>query len=162
VLNLSIAENVTLSKLKGFGPFGLLLSKNRNRATQKWIDQLDIRCLGPSQHVIDLSGGNQQKVALARLLQHDVDILLLDEATKGIDVGAKAKIYQVIDQLTTDSENERQKPKAILMISSYLPELLGVCDQVAVMHRGKLSEVKPSNQLDEHKLMLAATGQGEL
>jgi len=162
VLNLSVAENVTLSKLKDFGPFGLLLSKNRNKATQKWIDQLDIRCLGPSQSVVDLSGGNQQKVALARLLQHDVDILLLDEATKGIDVGAKAKIYQVIDQLTSGSEDDVQKPKAVLMISSYLPELLGVCDRVAVMHRGKLSEVKPTDELDEHKLMLAATGQGEL
>lgn len=162
VLNLSVAENVTLSKLNIFGPLGLILAKNRKKAAQKWINELDIRCLGPEQEVMDLSGGNQQKVALARLLQHDVDILLLDEPTKGIDVGAKAKIYQVINQLATGSSENNQKPKAILMISSYLPELLGVCDRVAIMHRGRLSLAKSTDEVDEHKLMLAATGQGEL
>jgi len=160
VLNLSVAENVTLSKLNIFGPLGLILAKNRKQATQKWIDELDIRCLGPEQSVVDLSGGNQQKVALARLLQHDVDVLLLDEPTKGIDVGAKAKIYQVINQFASGSSEI--KPKAILMISSYLPELMGVCDRVAIMHRGRLSMAKPTEDVDEHKLMLAATGQGEL
>jgi ribose transport system ATP-binding protein len=162
VLNLSVAENVTLSRLNIFGPLGIILAKNRKQATQKWIDELDIRCLGPEQDVGDLSGGNQQKVAFARLLQHDVDVLLLDEPTKGIDVGAKAKIYQVINQLATGSSKDNQKPKAILMISSYLPELLGVCDRVAIMHRGRLSVAKSTEEVDEHKLMLAATGQGEL
>lgn len=161
-INLSIAENITLSNLKNFGPFGLILSKNRNKAVEKWIQELDIRCLHPEQSTEDLSGGNQQKVALARLLQHDVDVLLLDEPTKGIDVGAKAKIYQMIDSLATGSAGKNRKPKAILLVSSYLPELLSICDRIAVMHRGRLSEAKPATEVDKHQLMMAATGQGEL
>lgn len=162
VLNLSIADNITLSRLIGFGPLRLIFPRNQHKATQKWIDRLDVRCIGPTQRIGDLSGGNQQKAVLARLLQHDVDIMLLDEPTKGIDVAAKAKIYQVIDEMASGSTAEKQQPKAILMISSYLPELLGVCDRIAVMSRGKLSVTKPVQEVDEHKLMLAATGQGEL
>jgi ribose transport system ATP-binding protein len=160
-LNLSIADNVTLSNLKGFGPMKIVLPHRQNTATQNWIKELDIRCLRPQQPVQDLSGGNQQKVAFARLLQHDVDVLLLDEPTRGIDVAAKAKIYQVINLLASGNQQEKISPKAILMVSSYLPELLGVCDRVAVMYRGKLSPPKPVKDINEHELMLAATGQGE-
>lgn len=161
-LNLSIADNVTLSKLRGFGPFKLVLPARQNKATQNWIERLDIRCREPRQVVVDLSGGNQQKVALARLLQHDVDIMLLDEPTRGIDVAAKAKIYQVIDELAAGSGKDNRPAKAILMVSSYLPELLGICDRIAVMYRGKLSPAKPVEEVDAHSLMLTATGQGEL
>ena len=159
-LNLSIADNVTISKLKGFGPLGLVLPQNQHAAAGKWIKRLAIRATHPGQRVGDLSGGNQQKVALARLLQHDVDVMLLDEPTRGIDVAAKAKIYQVIDDLAAVSAKSSRPPKAIIMISSYLPELLGVCDRIAVMHRGRLSQAQPVSEVDEHKLMLAATGEG--
>ena len=91
---------------------------------------------GPAQTVGELSGGNQQKVAVARLLHHDVDVLLLDEPTRGIDVGSKAQIYRLIDELVADAPG--RTPKAVLMVSSYLPELLGVCDRIAVMPRGRL------------------------
>ena len=151
-----------MSKLDGFGPFGLVLPSRQEDATDQWIAEMDIRCQGAAQTVGDLSGGNQQKVALARLLQHDVDVLLLDEPTRGIDVAAKAKIYEVIDKLVSVSGETTRKPKAILMVSSYLPELLGVCDRIAVMSRGKLSAIKGIDAVDEHKLMLAATGHGEL
>ncbi len=153
---LNISDNVTLTKLKGFGPLGLVFPKKQDRATQNWIDRLDIRCWSPQQQVQHLSGGNQQKVALARLLQHDVDILLLDEPTRGIDVAAKAKMYQIIDELVTGQEGV--PPKTVLIISSYLPELLGICDRIAVMHRGILGPARPVEEMDEHKLMLAATG----
>ena len=162
VLNLNVAENVTLSRLSGFGPLGLVSPARLNRATEHWIDQLDIRCSGPGQDVESLSGGNQQKVLLSRLLQHDVDIMLLDEPTRGIDVAAKAKIYQIIDDMATGSSEAGRLPKAILMISSYLPELLGICDRIAVMNRGRLSAAVPAKDVDEHQLMIAATGQGEL
>ena len=99
---------------------------------------------------MELSGGNQQKVALARLLHHDTDVFLLDEPTRGIDVGAKAQIYEVIDR-------EAAKGKAILMVSSYLPELLGVCDRIAVMTRGRLGPARPTASLDEHEILLEAT-----
>ena len=161
-LNMSLADNVTLSKLEGFGPFGLILPKNQHAAVERWIGQLDIRCQGPEQTMGDLSGGNQQKSALARLLQHDVDVMLLDEPTRGIDVASKAKIYQVIDELAFGSETRGRPPKAILMISSYVAELLGVCDRIAVMFRGRLSSPRPAEDIDEQKLMLAATGKGTL
>lgn len=161
-LNLSLADNVTLSRLKGLGPLGLVLPRHQQMAAQRWVEGLDIRCQAPGQKVIELSGGNQQKAALARLLQHDVDILLLDEPTRGIDVAAKAKMYQVIDELASGAGTSGRRAKAVLMISSYLPELLGVCDRVAVMHRGRLSEARPVKDLDEHQLMLAATGESGL
>jgi len=159
-VSLSIADNVTLSNLGGFGPLGLVFPRRQDKATQRWIGRLGIRCRGPRQSVLSLSGGNQQRVALARLLQHDVDVFLLDEPTRGIDVAAKAMIYKLINSLATGSPDEGRPPKAVLMVSSYLPELLGVCDRVAVMCRGKLGPTHRIDEVDEHKLMLEATGQG--
>jgi ribose transport system ATP-binding protein len=158
-LSLTVADNVTLSRLTGFGPLGLVLPSRQDRAAKRWIEQLGIRCRGPRQSVSSLSGGNQQRVALARLLQHDVDVLLLDEPTRGIDVAAKAMIYKLIDELATGSPSQGREPKAILMVSSYLPELMGVCDRIAVMCRGKLGPIHKIKEIDEHKLMLEATGQ---
>ena len=158
-LALSIAENVTLSRLKGFGPLGMVLPSRQNTAADRWIEKLGIRCRDVRQSVLSLSGGNQQRVALARLLQHDVDVLLLDEPTRGIDVAAKALIYKLIDELAAGSPTEGRESKAVLMVSSYLPELLGVCDRVAVMCRGRLGPTRPIDETDEHKLMLEATGQ---
>lgn len=156
-LSLSIADNVTLTRLKGFGPAGFVLPSRQAQATRGWIDKLNIRSLGPEQPVSSLSGGNQQKVALARLLQHDVDVLLLDEPTRGIDVGAKATIYQIIDELATGTGGGQKK--SILMVSSYLPELIGVCDRVAVMCRGQLRQAHSAEDVDEHALMVEALGQ---
>jgi len=153
-LGMSLADNMTLSKLRDLGPMGLISLKTQKEVTQKWIESLDIRCQNPGQAVRDLSGGNQQKTALARLLYHDVDLLLLDEPTRGIDVAAKAKIYKVLDDLVSG-----EGKKAVLMVSSYLPELLGVCDQIAVMCRGNLGPARPVSEVDEHMLMLEATGQ---
>ena len=158
-VSLSVADNVTLSKLKGFGPLGLVLPSRQDKATRRWLERLDIRCLGPRQSVSSLSGGNQQKVALARLLQHDVDVLLLDEPTRGIDVAAKALVYKLINALATGSPTEGREPKAVLMVSSYLPELMGVCDRVAVMCRGRLGPTYRIDEVNEHNLMLEATGQ---
>jgi ribose transport system ATP-binding protein len=99
--------------------------------------------------VSELSGGNQQKVALARLLYHDLDVLLLDEPTRGIDVGSKASIYRLIDELATGG-------KAVLLVSSYLPELLGVADRIAVMRRGELLEAVPAAEATEESLIARA------
>ena len=157
-LNLSISDNVTLSKMDGLGPPGFVLPKEQNRATQTWVDALDIRCRDVAQPVQDLSGGNQQKTALARLLHHDVDVLLLDEPTRGIDVAAKATIYKVIDGIVGAQSG---RSKGVLMVSSYLPELLGICDRVAVMARGRLSAARKVTDVTEQELMLIATGQAE-
>jgi len=157
-LSLSVADNVTLSKLKGFGPLGMVLPSRQDKATRRWLRELDIRCRGPRQPVGSLSGGNQQKVALARLLQHDVDVFLLDEPTRGIDVAAKALVYKLINAVATGSPAEGRQPKAVLMVSSYLPELMGVCDRVAVMCRGILGPTYKVSEVNEHELMFEATG----
>jgi ribose transport system ATP-binding protein len=152
-VNLSIADNLTLSRLDGLGPAGLVLSGRQAAASRRWIEPLQIKCRDVSQPVAALSGGNQQKVAVARLLHHDVDVLLLDEPTRGIDVGAKARIYALIDELATQG-------RAILLVSSHVPELLGVCDRVAVMCRGRLGPARPVDEIDEHSLMQEAIGHG--
>ena len=159
-LALPIAHNITMSQLGGLGPFGLVLPSRQADASRQWIKRLAIKCRTPSQPVQDLSGGNQQKVAIARLLHHDVDLLLLDEPTRGIDVGSKAQIYQLIDELTTADAASGRKPRAILMVSSYLPELLGVCDRIAVMCRGVLGPARPVSETSEHQIMIEATGSG--
>ncbi|MHC4200512.1 MAG: sugar ABC transporter ATP-binding protein [Planctomycetota bacterium] len=156
---LSVADNVTLSRLEGFGPLGLVLPGRQDEAVMRWIDRLGIRCRSPRQPVVDLSGGNQQKVAVARMLQHDVDVMLLDEPTRGVDVAAKATIYRLIDELACGSAEEGREPKAILVVSSYLPELMGICDRVAVMCRGRLGPARETAEIDEHQLMTEATGQ---
>jgi ribose transport system ATP-binding protein len=160
-LNLSIADNITLSKLRGFGPLNMIMPSRQSKTTQRWIDLLDIRCQSTTQRVDHLSGGNQQKTAFARLLQHDVDILLLDEPTRGIDVAAKAKLYAIIDEIASGTGFYKGKPRAVLIISSYLPELLGICDRISVMVRGTLGPAHPISKIDEHQLMLEATGQVE-
>jgi ribose transport system ATP-binding protein len=145
-LGLSIADNLTLSNLP------IITSPDAQaNASRHWVDKLKIRCRTPHQPVGDLSGGNQQKVAIARLLHHGVDVLLLDEPTRGIDVGSKAQIYEVIDELAKSG-------KAVLMVSSYLPELMGVCDRIAVMCRGVLGPARPVAERTEHDVMMEATG----
>jgi ribose transport system ATP-binding protein len=157
-LGMSIADNITLSLLNGLGPLGLVLPSRQEAASQRWIDKLAVKCRAASQAVQNLSGGNQQKVAIARLLHHDVDLLLLDEPTRGIDVGSKAQIYRLIDELAGGDSASGRKPRAILMVSSYLPELLGTCDRIAVMCRGRLGPARPVSETNEHLIMLEATG----
>jgi len=154
-VSMSVADNITMTKLKNMGPLGLVTPSGQNRAAAGLIKALDIRTQGPGQRVADLSGGNQQKTALARLLHHDVDVLLLDEPTKGIDVGSKAQVYGLIDELVSGAPGGK---KAVLLVSSYLPELLGVCDRIAVMCRGRLGPARDASELDEHSLMREATG----
>ena len=151
---LSVADNVTGSRLDGLGPGVLVWPSRQDAAARRWIDRLAIRCAGPRQTVAELSGGNQQKGAMARLLHHDVDVLVLDEPTRGIDVASKAEIYRVIDTLVSSGET----PKAVLLVCSYLPELLGVCDRIAVMSRGRLGPARRVEEWTEHSLLMDASG----
>jgi ribose transport system ATP-binding protein len=143
----TIGENVTLSKLPGF-----LVSPAWTRgAARTRIEELSIKCSGPDARAFELSGGNQQKVAIARLLHEDVDVWLMDEPTRGIDVASKAQIYALIDQLAA-------RGKALLVVSSHLPELLGICDRICVMRRGILGEARAASEWTEKALLAAATG----
>ncbi|MCK5941313.1 MAG: sugar ABC transporter ATP-binding protein, partial [Planctomycetes bacterium] len=150
-LSMSIADNATLSKLTGYGPMGTVLPSRQQKAAGKWIEKLEIKCASAKQKVDALSGGNQQKVALARLLAADCDVLLLDEPTRGVDVGAKAEIYRLID------EQAHAQNAAVLVVSSYLPELLGLCDRVAVVARGDVLPARAVHELDEHGLLAQMT-----
>ncbi|HKQ38377.1 MAG TPA: sugar ABC transporter ATP-binding protein [Verrucomicrobiae bacterium] len=152
MLNLSIADNLTLTRLQPLASCGFVRSGKQQRASAEWMQRLDVRASDPWQTVSELSGGNQQKVALGRLLHHDARILLLDEPTRGIDVGSKAEIYRWMGQLAADG-------RAILFVSSYLPELLGVCDTIAVMCRGVITQIRPAAEWTEHSIMAAAIGQ---
>jgi ribose transport system ATP-binding protein len=147
-LGLSVADNLMLSKFDG-----IVLPSRQASAAGRWIDRLAVKCRDAHQRISELSGGNQQKVAIARLLHHDVDVLLLDEPTRGIDVGSKAQIYQLMDDLVSQGD------KAVILVSSYIPELLGTCDRIAVMCRGRLGPARPVEQLDEQALILEATGE---
>jgi ribose transport system ATP-binding protein len=150
-LTQSVADNLTASRLAPYARFGWLNLAQRRRAVARWLDRLGIRSRGPQQRLGELSGGNQQKVALARLLHQDADVLLLDEPTRGVDVGSKAEIYQLIGELAAQGH-------AILFVSSYLPELLGLCDTLAVMQRGLMTPPRPTAQWTEEEIMASATG----
>ena len=105
MLNQSLADNLTLAKLSAFARGGWLDRRRQEEAGRKWIAALDVRCRGPAQRLAELSGGNQQKIALARLLEHPARIFLLDEPTRGIDVGSKA-------QTRTKLRSRRSRPRA--------------------------------------------------
>jgi ribose transport system ATP-binding protein len=149
----SIADNITLTKLETFGRLGWISGARQQAAAQKWVGELRIKCRDAAQPIGQLSGGNQQKAALARLLEHPARIFLLDEPTRGIDVGSKAEIYRLIGALAAQG-------KAVIVVSSYLPELLGLCDTIGVMCRGELVAVRPRAQWDEAGIMRVATGSG--
>ncbi|HWE38464.1 MAG TPA: sugar ABC transporter ATP-binding protein [Isosphaeraceae bacterium] len=149
-LGRSIEDNLTYPALGRYARFGWLDLRGRRHEARRWMEALRVRAVGPGQAVGALSGGNQQKVALARLLHQEADVLLLDEPTRGIDVGSKAEVYRLIGELAA-------RGKAVLMVSSYLPELLGVCDRIAVMSRGSLSPAKPVAEWSEHTIMEVAT-----
>jgi ribose transport system ATP-binding protein len=149
-LSLSVADNMTLSDLAPYRRRGLLSPARQRRAVAGLVRELKIKAKGPGQRVGDLSGGNQQKVALARLLHQKASVLLLDEPTRGIDVVSKSQIYEWIGGLAREG-------KAVLFVSSYLPELLGICDRIVVFHRGLLVESRPTAEWTAEGLMAAAT-----
>lgn len=154
MLSQSLADNLTLTKQETFGRFGFISATRQRAAAQRWVDELRVKCRNAAQPINQLSGGNQQKVAIARLLEHPARIFLLDEPTRGIDVGSKAQIYELIGQLAAAG-------KAVVVISSYLPELLGLCDTIGVMCRGELTAVRAREQWSEAEIMRVATGSGE-
>ena len=154
-LNQSIADNVTVTKLDSCSRWGWLDLSAQRKQTEKLVNALKIRTQGVQQDVGSLSGGNQQKVIVARLLHQDADVFLLDEPTRGIDIGSKAQVYETIAACAANN-------KAVLMVSSYLPELFGMCDRLAVMSRGRLSEVRNIDEWTPETVLQAAIGAPDL
>jgi len=151
MLNQSIADNLTLTKQDAFGRCGWINGRRQGQVAQGWVDALRVKCRDAGQRIGELSGGNQQKIAIARLLEHPARIFLLDEPTRGIDVGSKAQIYQLIGELAAAG-------KTVIVVSSYLPELLGLCDTIGVMCRGELAAIRPRADWTEAEIMRVATG----
>jgi ribose transport system ATP-binding protein len=151
--SLSIADNITVTRYSTCSKKGWLNLDLQKKQAEKLIGDVGIKTTNAFQVVKELSGGNQQKVAIARLVHQDADILLLDEPTRGIDIGSKAQIYQTIAEMAG-------RGKAVVMVSSYLPELFGMCDRLAVMSRGRLSAAKPIDEWTPESVMLAAISSG--
>ncbi len=153
-LRLPLATNAMLSSLRASSRFGILRRRTLAARTRRWFERLAIKAHDPWQAAGELSGGNQQKIALARLLERDVDVFLLDEPTRGIDVGSKAQIYRLLADLAA-------RGKAILMVSSVAAELLGLCDRIGVMSRGALVAVRGADEWSEESLLAAASAASE-
>ncbi len=147
--NLSITDNLLLSHSRPYSRAGWLRQRKRRVTTEDWISRMQIKAPSPDLAIAALSGGNQQKVAIARALHQDADCLLLDEPTRGVDVGTKAEIYRLICGAAAQA-------RAVVFVSSYFRELLEVCDTIAVMARGVVVETRPASQWSEHELLLAA------
>jgi len=153
ILDMPISHNITMAVHPKMFPWTLLRPGAETDCTLKFIRELGIKAWGPDAPGGSLSGGNQQKVSVARWLATRPKLLILDEPTQGVDVGAKSEIHKIIRGLTREG-------LAVLMISSDLPEVLGMSDRIAVMRGGKLVKVVPGDQADAQSVMAAALGQG--
>src|SRR5690625_2750100 len=151
VIDASIRENIALTNLKTISSGGIISNSKENKMVIELIKRLHVRTTGGGQEVKSLSGGNQQKVVIAKWLGINPTILILDEPTRGVDVGAKKEIYSIMNELT-------ESGVAIIMISSELPEVLGVSDRIMVMHEGKITAFLNWDEADQERIMTAATG----
>ena len=147
-----IDQNMTAASLKQFvNRFGFVQKTKERTAAKQIVQQLSIKVSSTEQRAADLSGGNQQKVAIGKWLLADASVLVLDEPTKGVDVGAKAEIFQVIDQLAAEQ-------KAVIYASSELDELLAVTDRIYVMYDGQIVFETTTAETTEEQLLWYATG----
>ncbi|HCB47974.1 MAG TPA: D-xylose ABC transporter ATP-binding protein [Chloroflexi bacterium] len=150
-LNMAVRENITMSSTSLVSNFGFVNTNKANKLADEYVDKLDIRTPSLRQRIRNLSGGNQQKVIIARWLTLKPRVLILDEPTRGVDVGAKAEIHGLMRQLAEDGV-------AVLMISSELPEIIGVSDRILVMHEGRVTGRFERDEASQDMIMHAATG----
>ena len=152
MLHLAIRENIALSILDRLSRFGILRLAAERVLARRMVETLRVRTPSIDQKVLNLSGGNQQKVVIAKWLALHPKILIMDEPTRGIDIGAKAEVHGLMHQLAADGV-------AILMISSELPEILGMSQRILVMREGRIVADVPREAATEESIMAAATGQ---
>ncbi len=151
VMDLSITRNATLTRIRALARLGLIRAGAENRLASEWAERLRLKFHRLDDPVGFLSGGNQQKVVLAKWLATEPKALIVDEPTRGIDVGTKAEVHALMSELAG-------RGVAVLMISSELPEVLGMADRVLVMHEGRLTEELSRDEADEENVIRAATG----
>ena len=152
---MNVVRNVSLASLKSFSPRGWMQTRPEEEAVQEDVKTFDIKVHSLDQEVQTLSGGNQQKVVLAKWLETRPKVLLLDEPTIGVDVGAKHEIYALINKWTSDG-------LAIILITSELPELLAMSDRIMIMHRGKITAEFSHEQATQEKIIQAAMEEGKV
>lgn len=150
-LKMAVQENIVMNTLSKLTVGGFIDKRRVRQTAQKYVDDLNIRLASLDQEAASLSGGNQQKVVLAKWLTLNPKVLLLDEPTRGVDVGAKAEIYRIMNRLAHDGV-------AILMISSELPEILGMSDRILIMREGKIVAELPGRTVTQQEIMSHATG----
>ena len=152
LLDLSVRENLTVTLLDRLaGALGFLSASRLATTSRKLIERLAIRCAGDHVRLGTLSGGNQQKVAIAKWLARDCDVLILDEPTRGIDIGAKEEVYRLILQIAREG-------KAVLLSSAEVPELLSLCDRIYVMRKGRFEAEIEAGQTSQEQLIALAAG----
>ncbi|UGX94582.1 sugar ABC transporter ATP-binding protein [Bradyrhizobium barranii subsp. barranii] len=146
----SIARNIYLGLLSKFPKGRMMLSRRENEAIGRtWIERLKVRAIGNDGKVVELSGGNQQKVVIAKSLVQEPDLIIFDEPTRGVDVGAIVEIHELINQLADEG-------KAVVVISSYLPEIMALSDRILVSRQGKVVEEFSALEATEERIMYAA------
>lgn len=150
VLSMNVKDNITLANIRGIGKGKLNLALEKDVAN-KYVQDLNIVTPSVYQQTVNLSGGNQQKVVLAKWLFSKCKILIVDEPTRGIDVGAKVEIYELLNELVKSGST-------VIMISSELPELIGICDRIIVLHEGEITGELRRDEFTEEAIMLFATG----
>jgi ribose transport system ATP-binding protein len=149
VLSLSVKENICLSSIERFSKMGTISTRKEIQAADQYVRELRIKISNLNQKVMLLSGGNQQKVVLSKWLCSKADIFIFDEPTRGIDVGSKVEIYELMNRLTAQGV-------AIIMISSELPEILGMSDRILVMHQGRIAAEFPVELATQEKILANA------
>ncbi|MBA7581218.1 Ribose import ATP-binding protein RbsA [subsurface metagenome] len=154
VLQMSVTQNMTLPSLKDFASAGFIRRKDELSRSKEFVSRFSIKTPSLRHKVEYLSGGNQQKVLLARWLMKKLQVIILDEPTRGIDVGAKAEIHKLIDELAKSG-------LAVLVMTSEMPELLGVSDRVLVMNNGQITGEFVKEEADQEKILAAAIVGGD-
>ncbi len=148
----SVRYNMTIEVMKKFLNAGRYNKKTEKSIVDEYVEKMSVKLASPEQKIVRLSGGNQQKVMIGRWLATDPKILILDEPTRGVDVGAKMEIYEIIDNLA-------KAGVSIVMVSSELPEVLGICDRIVVMGEGKVRGVLDRDEANQEKIMSLATAE---
>ena len=154
MLEESIQKNISIANLGRISKSGVLQKGAEDELVKRGIEELHIKCFGPQHECSNLSGGNQQKVVFAKWIYTNPKVLILDEPTRGVDIGAKKEIYSIINELA-------EKGVAIIMVSSELPEVLGMSDRIMVVQEGHVRGILHKEDADQENIMIFATG-GEL
>ena len=148
---MNLRENMTIASLDMISNKTFINRKKEKSISGEFYEKLSVKANGIEDNIMNLSGGNQQKIVLSKWLMKDIRVLILDEPTRGVDVGAKVEIYNIITELA-------EKGIAVIMVSSELPELLGMCDRIIVLSRGRVTGNIKREDFSQERIMRAATG----